>query len=110
MELRNPILRKIRGVAGESFLAMEYLGAPCCTRRTYILIREKCIGLKIVLTVQVTFVHGDLCWNTVAFEGRHMAPTEPGVIVLGTYYSHVRPRKKNTFGDDGHMDLHNLPS
>ena len=94
MELRNPILRVIRWVAGESFLAMEYFGPPCCIRRTYILVREKCIDLKIGFTVQATFVHGYLFWKTVAFEGRHMAPTEPGVIDLGTYHSHVRPRKK----------------
>jgi len=51
----------------------------------YVLVREKCIGLKIVLTVfQVNFVHGYLFWNAVAFEGRHMAPTELGVIFLGT--------------------------
>jgi hypothetical protein len=97
MELRNPILRVIRWVAGESFLAIEYLGPPCCIRRAYILVREKCIDLKIGLTVQVTSVHGYLFWNTVAFEGRHMALTELGVIDLGTYYSHVQPRKKHSW-------------
>ena len=54
MEVRNPILRVIGSVAGEYFLVTEYLAAPCCVLRAYVLVRTKCIGLKFVFTVQMT--------------------------------------------------------